>query len=129
MIRKVYSDQNGGLWIGTAKGLSFYDSRKERFLNFPTHNMAVTGIVETGVKNRLMIAAGGSITFFNTSTFVWEEQKSSLKFDNIGATIMYRNGSNIWIGTAQKGLFCYNTETDEFKKISSFSRRYHKYPG
>jgi ligand-binding sensor domain-containing protein len=28
MIRKVYSDQNGGLWIGTAKGLSFYNSKK-----------------------------------------------------------------------------------------------------
>ena len=121
MIRKVYSDHNGGLWIGTAKGLSFYDSRKDRFVNFPTHNMAVTGIVETGVKDRLMIAAGGSITFFNTSTFSWEEDKNSVQLDNIGATIMFRNGSDIWIGTVQKGLFCYNTETEEFKKISAFT--------
>jgi ligand-binding sensor domain-containing protein/signal transduction histidine kinase/DNA-binding response OmpR family regulator len=122
MIRKVYSDQNGGLWIGTAKGLSFYDSRKDRFLNFPTHNMAVTGIAETGVKDRLMIAAGGDLSFFNTSTFTWDI-KSSIQHENLGATIMYRNGSNIWIGTAQKGIFCYNTETDEFKKISSFTSR------
>lgn len=123
MIRKVYSDHNGGLWIGTAKGLSFYDSRKDRFVNFPTHNMAVTGIVETGVKDRLMIAAGGSVTFFNTSTLKWEEEKSSIQLENIGATIMYRKDSNIWIGTAQKGIFCYNTETDEFKKISAFTSR------
>lgn len=123
MIRKVYSDQNGGLWIGTAKGLSFYNSRKDRFINFPTRNMAVTGIVETGIKDKLMIAAGGSITFFNTSTLKWEEEKSSAQLENIGATIMYHKGANIYIGTAQKGIFCYNTETDEFKKVSAFTSR------
>lgn len=44
IIRKVYLDKSGNIWVGTGKGLSWYDARSESFRNFATDDRAVTGI-------------------------------------------------------------------------------------
>lgn len=46
LIRKVYIDATGNLWVGTDKSLSFYDRNKEIFQNYSTDGQAVTGIAE-----------------------------------------------------------------------------------
>ena len=71
IIRKVYLDRNGGLWIGTEKGLSFYDRDKDSFRNFPTGGKAVTGIAEDS-NGQLLIATGGSLRLFDSNKWNWE---------------------------------------------------------
>lgn len=123
MIRKVYLDMKGRLWIGTAGSLSLYDSKKDRFINFPTNGMAVTGIAETGEQSIILIAAGGRIRFFDADRHKWEDIRSG-QLENINATIMYRHGKMIWIGTTHDGILCYHTDSKEFKKVSSFKSRH-----
>ena len=98
IIRKVYLDSKGGLWIGTEKGLSHYDRDKDAFKNFGTGGKAVTGIVEAG-DGKFLIATGGSLRFFDSNTWNWEISALPCQPETFGATILYRDTDNIWIGT------------------------------
>ena len=119
IIRKVYLDIKGGLWIGTEKGLSFYDRDKDSFLNFPTGGKAVTGIAEDS-DGRFLIATGGSLRFFDSNKWNWEISAPPCQPETFGATILYKDNDDIWIGTEADGLFCYSIGSKEIKRISSF---------
>ena len=118
IIKKVYLDSRGNLWIGTNKGLSYYDREKDSFRNFSTVG-AVTGIAEDR-NGRFMIAAGGSLKFFDSRTWKWDMAAPPCQPESFGATILYKDEGNIWIGTASDGLFCYSTGSKDIKRISSF---------
>lgn len=120
IIRKVYLDSRGDLWVGTAKGFALYDRKKDCFRNVLTGEMTVTGIAEASEDGTMLIAAGGSLRFFNRNRWEWNSNGAPYQSEKFGATIMYRAGDNIWIGTANEGLFCYSTVTEELKRISTF---------
>ena len=119
IIRKVYLDSKGGLWVGTEKGLSFYDRDKDSFRNFSTGGKTVTGIAEDS-NGRFMIATGGSLRIFNSKTWNWEISAPPCQPETFGATILYRDNDDVWIGTESDGLFCYSTGSQEIKRISAF---------
>lgn len=119
IIRKVYLDRNGGLWIGTEKGLSFYDRDKDSFRNFPTGGKAVTGIAEDS-NGKLLIATGGSLRLFDSNKWNWEISAPPCQPETFGATILYRDNEDIWIGTGTDGLFCYSIGSKEIKRVSAF---------
>ena len=119
IIRKVYIDSRGDLWVGTVKGFALYDRKHDRFRNVSTGEMTVTGITEASDKGTMLIAAGGSLRFFNRDKWAWSDNGAPYQEERFGATILYRSGNNIWIGTADEGLFCYSTSTMELKRISS----------
>ena len=119
IIRKVYLDSKGGLWVGTEKGLSFYDRDKDSFRNFSTGGKTVTGIAEDS-NGRFMIATGGSLRIFNSKTWNWEISAPPCQPETFGATILYRDNADVWIGTESDGLFCYSTGSQEIKRISAF---------
>ena len=120
IIRHVYCDNEGDIWIGTEKGLSYYDNTKDSFRNFPTQNRPVSGIAEAG-DEELMIAAGGNILFFDTDSWTLKTDCHIGQLESVDATILYRQEDNIWIGTRQDGLFCYSISSKEFRRISAFT--------
>ena len=119
IIGKVYLDSKGGLWVGTEKGLSFYDRDKDSFRNFSTGGKTVTGIAEDS-NGRFMVATGGSLRIFNSNTWNWEISAPPCQPETFGATILYRDNDDVWIGTESDGLFCYSTGSQEIKRISAF---------
>lgn len=116
IIRKVYMDKSGRLWIGTGKGLSLYDRERDAFRNFPTQDRAVTGIADLG-ENRIMVAAGGEIILFDTSAMIWSDDSIIHQAGRLGATILYSEQGNIWIGTEEGGLFCWSAGTGSIKRV------------
>ena len=120
IIRKVYIDSRGDLWVGTAKGFAMYDRKMDCFRNVSTGKLTVTGIAEASDEGMMLIAAGGSLRFFNRETWAWNDNGAPYQSEKFGATIMYCSGSAIWIGTSSEGLFCYSKSTGELKRISSF---------
>ena len=119
IIRKVYLDDNGNLWIGTGKGLSYYDREMDSFRNISTDGKAVTGIAEDS-DGRFMIAAGGSLRFFDSKAWKWEIAAPPCQPETFGATILYKDEDSIWIGTSSDGLFCYSTGSKDIKRVSAF---------
>lgn len=122
IIRKVCCI-DGQIWVGTDSGLSRYSHEDDSFRNFPTSGKTVTGIVEVNPGRTLMVAAGGGISFFYIDRLSWDNSAPACQKDSFGATILYKEGDNIWIGTRQDGLFCYNLASDEFQKVSGYSSR------
>ena len=123
LIRKVYTDSKGGLWVGTEKGLSFYDREKDIFRNYPIGGKSVTGIVDMEADGKFLVAAGGSLRIFDSGSNQWLEATPPHQKESFGATIIYKTGEQIWIGTKQDGLFCYIPATNELTKVSSFRSR------
>ena len=119
LVRKVYVDKSGIVWIGTEKGLSRYDHNRDAFQNFETGGRIVTGIAETGSGSHIMLAAGGTIQFFNTASATWDDIALPIQRIGLGATILYRHENRIWIGTESDGLFCSNIKEGDLTKISS----------
>lgn len=119
IIRKVYLDSKGRLWVGTEKGLSFYDRDKDSFRNFSTGGKTVTGIAEDS-NGRFIVATGGSLRIFNSNTWNWEISAPPCQPETFGATILYRDKEDIWIGTGTDGLFSYSIGSREIKRISAF---------
>ncbi len=116
IIRKIYTDLSGRLWIGTGKGLSFYDTKTDAFRNFMTHDKPVTGIADAG-NGRILVAAGGDLMFFDTVSMAWSSEGLLHQAGRVGATILYKDGGRIWIGTNEDGLLCWSPDTGTIKRI------------
>ena len=118
IIRKVYIDSRGELWVGTEKGFSYYDREQDSFRNFLTDGRTVTGIAEIN-DGKFMVAIGGGLRLFDSRTWKWDTG-SQYQPETFGATILYRDEDNIWIGTSSDGLFCYSIDSKDIKRISAF---------
>lgn len=122
LIRKVYTDSKGGLWIGTDKSLSFYDRDKEIFRNYKTGGKSVTGITDIDGSGRILVAVGGSIRIFDSQKDQWLDFTSAAQKESFGAKILYNSGDKIFIGT-DNGLFQYIPASNELTKIPQFTSR------
>ena len=122
LIRKVYTDSKGGLWIGTDKSLSFYDRDKEIFRNYKTGGKSVTSITDIDGSGRLLVAVGGSIRIFDPLKHQWMDFTSAAQKESYGAKILYNSGDKIFIGT-DNGLFQYIPASNELTKIPQFTSR------
>lgn len=121
IIRKVHVDKNGDLWVGTEKGFAMFDRKMDRFRNVYTGEMAVSGFADVSDDGTMLVAAGGSLRFFDRNRWTWNDNGAPYQSKNFGATILYRHGERIWIGTSSEGVFCYSTESGELKRISSLN--------
>ena len=119
IIRKVYIDESDKLWLGTEKGLSCYDRSLDQFRNFHTEGKSVTGICQIR-EDKILVAAGGGLRIFNSYTEQWETSSPPCQNETFGATILYKDGENIWIGTKSEGLFCYHLGSNDIKRVSAF---------
>ncbi|MBR5103240.1 MAG: response regulator [Bacteroidales bacterium] len=120
IIKTVYCGTDGTLWVGTETGLSKYDRNTDRFININTSGKAITGITELEHEKKLLAAVGGGLWIFDTERMSWDDQTTPHQKDSFGATILYSEGENIWIGTQQDGLFLYNQQTKELRKVAEY---------
>ena len=118
IIRKVYLDKSGNIWVGTGKGLSWYDARSESFRNFATDDRAVTGIADTG-DGRLMVAAGGDLLFFDKAAMRFDEGNVLQYSGNIRVTELFSDEEGVWIGTAADGVLCWSPDNNGVRRIFS----------
>ncbi len=65
-VRTLLLDKKGRVWAGTDAGLSLYDARKDRFENWLTLEVAVTGIAEMG-EDRFLVGTSGRLLIFDAS--------------------------------------------------------------
>lgn len=114
MVRTVFTDSRGRVWVGTRDGLSLYDETLDVFHNFRCHpdkNIQVNGIAELS-PSRLLISTNGGLLIFDVDTGRFSVDALSNCAQRLNATSLSRAADNIYIGTADGGLFVYNTEND-----------------
>ncbi|MCU0405172.1 MAG: ATP-binding protein, partial [Chitinophagaceae bacterium] len=127
IIRKIITDKNGLLWIGTLKGLNVLDPVSLRFETY-VHDPANERSLNFNSIYDIMQDRQGSIwiaTYFGglnrvesiTTPFTVyrnDDTKNSLSSDIVGPVLEDEKG-NLWISTEAEGLNYFDHKTKQFR--------------
>ncbi|MFO7867718.1 MAG: two-component regulator propeller domain-containing protein [Bacteroidales bacterium] len=122
-INKIYTDSENKLWVATIRNLYCVDSGKvvEVIANdshlYPHHPIYITDITET-YDNYILAATNKGCFKINIHTYAVQDMSEYIP--DITHTkvlsVLSADDSTYWLAT-QKGLFQYNPQNEESKKI------------
>ncbi|MDP3394606.1 two-component regulator propeller domain-containing protein [Sediminibacterium sp.] len=129
VVRKVYTDQLGQIWVGSLKGLDLFSPKAGNHFSFIHHPENKYSLTSNSVY-QLMEDRQGNLwvgTFFgglnyieaNSSPFIIHQQsinKNSIS-SNIISGIVEDQKNNLWIGTEAEGLNYFDRKKRQFKNI------------
>lgn len=119
IVRTLLMDGDGRIWVGTQAGLSFYDEKKDRFMNFsvkPETGVSVEDIIELPGK-RLLVNGGNRLFLFDIGTLEFSDGVLPDELDNLKVSFIKRVGDAVYIGTVSQGIYVYEFGTG---KVSRF---------
>lgn len=122
---QIYSldiNSDNRLWIGTGKGLSCYNLKKERFSNYFVdvhenleNNSRITHVAIMD-SSRILVLSAGQLLYFHTDSELFEKAKIS-GLANVGRYhSLTRQDSIIYIGT-DSGLYSYSINSGNAQKF------------
>lgn len=110
IIHTIKVDETGRIWIGTNASLSYYDNKKDRFLNFSHQkngrDVQIYEIVDID-HDHLLVNTSGGLLLFNISNTRFTTDKLGTSLFEQKATALYRFEDTLYIGT-DKGLLAYS---------------------
>ncbi|MCI7071049.1 hybrid sensor histidine kinase/response regulator transcription factor [Bacteroides pyogenes] len=119
--RIVKADSRGRIWIGTRDGLSCYDEEKDQFKNFfyqkKRGHISVNAIAEI-TPDQLLINTSEGLTLFDVKSSVFTAAPLNRQMRELPVSTLYRSGNHIYIGTFNKGLFCYSVSERTLQKLT-----------
>ena len=110
-VNTIFEDSNKQIWIGTSKGLMWYDEVNFKFnLTKKIKNLNVSAILELDSSNFLIGTNGKGLYVFNRKTLELEPfiKDNVLKHTFINVLHKY-NSNDVLIGTNGSGLLKYST--------------------
>ena len=119
LVSAFSGGDNGGLWIGTDKGLDFLSS-SDKFSHFPyvdksgaKIDLYITSILDFS-DQELLIGTSRSLFFFNKQSHTYKEIKLFSDGDKFIVFNIYQDfNKDIWVGT-QKGVFLKKNNNHNF---------------
>jgi ligand-binding sensor domain-containing protein len=132
----LYEDRDGGIWIGTLGGISYYDGKKTHdgkisFRNFTQKDGLTNNSINTIMQDKsgkTWVGTRGTVSIYDPlanhipGEKLFKEAKNNVgkPFENIWSIIEDRNG-NIWLG-GQFGLWRY--DGNSYTHLTSVSTQY-----
>ncbi len=126
-IRKVFQDSKGNIWMGTInEGVIFYDKKNQLFKELRHDSKNANSISnDAGIytfcedkEGKIWIGNYSGIDVYNpvSDHFTHFSNKKNNLFDSLSVivSLFADNHENIWIGTLDAGLLCYNKSTNKF---------------
>lgn len=117
----ILQDLKGFLWFGTKDGLNRFDGTNFRVFRHKSENPASLG------NNfiRSLVQADDDILYIGTDVGLYVMDYTTETFERIGPsvltsavnTLFVDKQKRIWIGTMHHGIFRYNPETGEIKRL------------
>jgi signal transduction histidine kinase/ligand-binding sensor domain-containing protein len=127
-IQTILEDRDKNLLIGTERGLSLYDRKKDCFRNFMNEKSSafngmeflVSKIIEDSIGN-LWLATGSGLIYYDRHKnsimhFTNDQDKSGSLSDNDVESILIDKENRFWVAT-RKGLNLFNRKTGIFERI------------
>ncbi|MFW5878067.1 MAG: two-component regulator propeller domain-containing protein, partial [bacterium] len=125
-VTSIIQDHKGFLWIGTNDGLNLYDGydfrifKADPFDSGSISSNKITKLFEDS-QNRLWIGSRNGLNYFDWKTFSFKEVDFR-KYQPGGSSVFVKaiyedSRSNLWIGTYGLGLFLFDRENEQLKKI------------
>lgn len=130
-ILSIFEDHLGNLWIGTNEGgLSLYDRRYDRFINYRANESDPAGLSNKGVtviyedrQNNLWVGTYWGLNLFDRQTKKFKRYLADPSIPNspsnatINALLEDHHG-NLWVGT-NGGLNLFDRRNQTFKAFTS----------
>lgn len=119
LLRVLFIDDAGELWIGGKDGLSHYISEKDNFENFiytyPTKEIAQFNAIIEFDKERLLLGTDNGLLLFNRQEKTFEEFPV-IKQGKVSIRCLEKKADNIFIGT-DSGLYLYQLSRHYYTQI------------
>jgi len=100
VVRRIYRDSKGVLWIGSQDGISSFDGESHTYheiLNQYNEKITVKAITED-VDGNIWFGASGGIVQFDGVSFIQFDERDGLISDDVWC-IEFDNLGRLWIGT------------------------------
>lgn len=138
-VRAIAKGSDGFIWIATLEGLCRFDGLEVKV--FKLNNDSAFSFFDNSLytvvpsKNEVWVGSNQGISVLNTKTETFrhyqlgkknKEKELVQRFDQRVETIFSDKQKRIWIGSRYKGLWYYDPEQDDFKKIEYPEEAYHK---
>ncbi|WP_020533144.1 hybrid sensor histidine kinase/response regulator transcription factor [Flexithrix dorotheae] len=129
-FRTVFLDKDGVLWLGSFKGLSYYDEASAKLVTFNHHPDLPHSLGDNSVRpiyqdNKGSIWIGtyfGGISLLDQHQFRFKNYQPPAYSNSISYSAVSGmeedNKGNIWIGTEGGGLNYFNPDAETFKLFS-----------
>ncbi len=123
-IQKIFTDHHGGVWVGTANGLSKYNPVTDKFINYriapgSSFNEIVYCFDELNQQTLLAGTSFGGIFYFDSTLNKFENfnyySGDSLVPLRIDTKAILAEDTVIWFGNYADGLFRYSIKTKQLK--------------
>ena len=112
-VKSIDEDQNGGIWIGTNQGVSYFDGNSwESYSSPDLHWSGVNATAFDSNGDKWFASSLGGVTHFDGTTFTVYDTSNGLLSQNVTA-LLIDNQDNKWIGTGS-GMSVLNASNTSF---------------
>ncbi len=120
---QLLADKKDNLWIGTLKGLYYYDTHKKEFYNY-SDQQNIKGDLNTNTirdiidlpNHKLALAAENGVLFFDTEKKKYIKNLHLLEGILISKVFFDKDYNKLYVGTFDKGLYVYNIDNENIKE-------------
>ncbi len=118
-VTEIFEDKQGFLWVGTPKGINRYDGTD--FEVFEESQAGTAGLTNSFIeyiyedkKGSLLIGTSRGLNIYDEKLalirpYTFKSEGEIIQSEHI--RVMENNDEFLWLGTAEHGLYRYNTET------------------
>lgn len=103
-VISLYKDTSRRLWIGTGNGVTYFYNNKFTKVSGVGGNVLGFGIIGN---DSIIVAATRGMFLYHAGTLT--AYKTGTATDSCNPQCLLVQGNNIWIGTNDNGVLCYNT--------------------
>ncbi len=105
-IQSLYEDPQNRLWIGFSNGAMLYEH--DSFKTVLTKNIPVISFLSIG-SDKILIATDAGLMMYSQDTIV--SFKTNTIADSSSIKCFTLQGQNLWMGSSDNGVICYNMTT------------------
>lgn len=107
LVRCMYTDTQNRLWIGLNSSIVLYDSNTFRSIGSQTSS--IESFINIGKDSILIATANDGLKLFTNNNIY--PFKTNAAPDSASIQCMTLKGKELWLGTSDNGLICYNIQT------------------
>ena len=106
LIQSLYEDPSNRLWIGFSNGAMLYEH--DSFKTVVTKNVSVTSFLNLG-NDKILMATDGGLMLYDEGNV--KDFKTNTIADSSSINCFILQGQNLWMGSSDNGIICYNMAT------------------
>lgn len=125
IVRIVYVDTAGRVWVGTDKGLSLYDVRNDNFHNFYPEKEASVSFVTELSEREMLVCVNNRLRIFNISERIFSGDELNNDLTRLEVSSILKSGNNIYIGDYDCNLYVYSLGKRKLRLLSAYTGKKH----